>query len=197
MASGKVARRAAVDEIAALLDSPEVGGLVAELDELRWTGRKGYGARALVGACLVKTLYGLPTWTRAASLIADHPRLQGALGGCPSVWACYRFTTKLRAFATPGRADRQSGCVMDEVRATARRFEVARQQSQPARRWAAERSRMTTNVDERLDFDVHAHHPTSALLAGHRVDRDPARPGTTTRPLMGRLAPARIHESRA
>ncbi len=97
MASGKVARRAAVDEIAALLDSPEVAGLIAELDALRWTGRRGYGARALVGACLVKALYGLPTWTRAASLIADHPGLQGALGGCPSVWACYRFAAKLRA----------------------------------------------------------------------------------------------------
>jgi hypothetical protein len=59
-------------------------------------GRKGYGARALVGACLVKALYGLPTWTRVASLLADHPGLQDALGGCPSVWACYRFTGKLR-----------------------------------------------------------------------------------------------------
>ena len=97
MASGKVARRAAVGEIAALLDSPEVAGLIAELDTLRWTGRRGYGARALVGASLVKALYGLPTWTRAASLIADHPGLQGALGGCPSVWACYRFTVKLWA----------------------------------------------------------------------------------------------------
>lgn len=96
MASGKVARRAAVGEIAALLDSPEVAALIVELDALRWTGRRGYGVRALVGACLVKTLYGLPTWTRAASLIEDHPGLQEALGGCPSVWACYRFTVKLR-----------------------------------------------------------------------------------------------------
>ncbi len=98
MASGKVARRAAVDEIAALLDSPEVAALIAELDALRWRGRgrKGYGARALVGACLVKALYGLPTWKRTASLVEDHPGLQGALGGSPSLWACYRFTVKLR-----------------------------------------------------------------------------------------------------
>jgi len=96
MASGKVARRAAVDEIAALLGSPEVAALIEELDAFRWTGRKGYGARPLVGACLVKALYGLPTWTRTASLIADHPGLQRALGGCPSVWACYRFAAKLR-----------------------------------------------------------------------------------------------------
>ncbi len=97
MASGKVARRADAGEIAALLDSPEVAALIARLDlsgDPR--GRKGYGARALVGACLVKSLYGLPTWTRVASLIADHPGLQTALGGCPSVWAVYRFTVKLR-----------------------------------------------------------------------------------------------------
>ena len=99
MASGKVARRAAVDEIAALLDSREVAALIVDLDALRWRGRgrKGYGARALVGACLIKALYGLPTWTRVAALIEVHPGLQGALGGTPSVWACYRFTVKLRA----------------------------------------------------------------------------------------------------
>src|SRR5204863_4704115 len=72
-----------------------------ELDALRWTGRKGFGARALVGACLVKSLYGIATWTRTASLIADHPGLQAALGGCPSVWACYRFTVKLREQSGP------------------------------------------------------------------------------------------------
>jgi hypothetical protein len=26
----------------------------------------------------------------------DHPGLQAAIGGCPSVFACYRFTVKLR-----------------------------------------------------------------------------------------------------
>jgi hypothetical protein len=97
VASGKVARRAVGSEIAELLDSPEVAALIARLDAVGSPrGRKGYGARALVGACLVKSLYGLPTWTRAASLLADHPGLQDALGGCPSVWAVYRFTVKLR-----------------------------------------------------------------------------------------------------
>jgi hypothetical protein len=51
----------------------------------------------LVGACLVKSLFGLPTWTWVAALIAEHPGLQDALGGCPSVWAMYRFATKLQA----------------------------------------------------------------------------------------------------
>lgn len=101
MASGKVARRAAVSDIAALLDSNEVAALIVELDGLGWGGRPGYGSRALVGACLIKALYGLSTWTRTASLIEDHPGLQEALGGCPSVWACYRFTTKLRKHSGP------------------------------------------------------------------------------------------------
>jgi Transposase DDE domain len=103
VASGKVARRAVGSEIAALLDSTEIAALIREIDASRTDARgcKGYGARALVGACLVKALYGLPTWTRVASLIADHAGLQAAglqaaLGGTPSVWACYRFTTKLR-----------------------------------------------------------------------------------------------------
>jgi Transposase DDE domain len=98
MASGKVARRADAREIAALLDSPEVAALIDRLGTVGDPrGRKGYGARALVGACLVKALYGLPTWTRVTSLLADHAGLQTALGGCPSVWACYRFSEKLRA----------------------------------------------------------------------------------------------------
>src|SRR5207244_9708313 len=84
------------ESVATLLDSPEVAALVAELDDLRWTGRKGYGARALVGACLVKSLYAIPTWSRTAALIAEHAALQNALGGSPSVYACYRFATKLR-----------------------------------------------------------------------------------------------------
>jgi hypothetical protein len=96
MATGKVARRTAVGDVAALLDSPEVAVLIGELDTLTWTGRKGFGARALVGACLVKSLFALPTWTWVAALIAEHPGLQDALGGCPSVWAMYRFARKLR-----------------------------------------------------------------------------------------------------
>src|SRR5881396_1508512 len=96
MATGKVARRTAVGDVQELLNSPEIAALIAELDALRWTGRKGYGARALVGACLVKSLFALPTWTRVAALIAEHPGLQRVLGDSPSVWSCYRFTVKLR-----------------------------------------------------------------------------------------------------
>lgn len=98
MASGKIARRTVVSDVAALLDSPEIASFIAEIDGAGDNrGRKGYGARTLVGACLVKALFGLPTWTIVAALIAEHQGLQEALGGQPSVWACYRFATKLRA----------------------------------------------------------------------------------------------------
>ena len=96
MAVRTVPRPSAATQLADLLDSPEVADLVSELDALRWTGRKGYGARALVGACLTKAIYALPTWTRTARLIAEHRALADALGGTPSEWACYRFTVKLR-----------------------------------------------------------------------------------------------------
>ncbi|HZE06500.1 MAG TPA: transposase [Solirubrobacteraceae bacterium] len=83
-----------------------MAALVAELDALRWTGRKGYGARTMLGACLVKALYALPTWTRVADLIAEHPGLEAVLGGAPSHWACYRFARKLRA-----ERERIAGCL--------------------------------------------------------------------------------------
>jgi IS5 family transposase len=98
MATGKVARRTVVGDVAELLDSPEVAALIVAVDGTGdKRGRKGYGTRALVGACLCKTLFNLATWTWVAALIAEHPGLQEALGGKPSVWACYRFATKLRA----------------------------------------------------------------------------------------------------
>jgi hypothetical protein len=59
-ATGKVARRTAVEDVRALLDSHEVAALIVELHALRWTGRKGFGSCALVGACLVKALFALP-----------------------------------------------------------------------------------------------------------------------------------------
>jgi DDE family transposase len=83
-------------QVAQLLDSPEITRLVADLDATRSTGRPGYPTRALLGACLVKALYGLATWSRTAALVDEHPGLQDALGAAPSVYACYRFAEKLR-----------------------------------------------------------------------------------------------------
>ena len=60
MAAGTVARRTVAHEVAGLLDSPEIADLIGELEALRWTGRKGYPIRALVGACLVKSMYAIP-----------------------------------------------------------------------------------------------------------------------------------------
>jgi IS5 family transposase len=82
--------------LSSILDSPELTGLIDDLESLRWTGRKGYPTRSLVGACLVKSLYAIPTWSRTAGLIAEHSALQAALGSTPSVYACYRFAKKLR-----------------------------------------------------------------------------------------------------
>lgn len=45
---------------------------------------------------LAKSLYSLPTWTRTVRLVAEHAALRKAIGGAPSVDACYRFTAKLR-----------------------------------------------------------------------------------------------------
>lgn len=66
----------------------------------------------MLGACLVKALYALPTWTRVADLIAEHPGLEAVLGGTPSHWACYRFARKLRI-----ERERIAGCIDNLVAA--------------------------------------------------------------------------------
>jgi len=78
---------------------PEFGALIAELEATRWTGRPGYGVKTLLGACLVKHVFAVPTWTRVAALIGEHWRLQrvlGCEGDPPSHWSLYRFVRKLR-----------------------------------------------------------------------------------------------------
>lgn len=85
--------------IADLLDSPEMRGLIEELQATRWTGRPGYPLRTMLGLALAKSLYAIPTWTKTVALVADHWKLQRALdceGKPPSVWAAYRFAEKLR-----------------------------------------------------------------------------------------------------
>src|SRR6266516_3754154 len=96
MASQTVTGQSTAHTLCELLDSPEIAALCEDLEAQRWTGRKGYGSRTLIGACLVKSLYAIPTWSRTAALIAEHAALREALGGAPSVYACYRFATKLR-----------------------------------------------------------------------------------------------------
>gem|GEM_PF-399921 len=74
--------------------------LIEELQATRWTGRPGYPIRVMLGLALVKSLYAIPTWTKAVALVREHWALQRALG-CegepPSVWSAYRFAEKLRA----------------------------------------------------------------------------------------------------
>jgi hypothetical protein len=93
VATRRVARHA---DVAAILDSTEVAVLVRDIDGLKLRKRRGYGTRALIGACLVRTIYALPTWTRTVRLIEEHAALSDAIGGTPSEWACYRFISKLR-----------------------------------------------------------------------------------------------------
>jgi hypothetical protein len=74
--------------------------LIANLESTRWTGRPGYPIRTMVGLCLAKSLYAIPTWTKVVALVADHWKLQRALGcegNPPSVYAAYRFAEKMRA----------------------------------------------------------------------------------------------------
>src|SRR3954467_14192898 len=54
----------------------------------------------MVGMALAKSMYAIPTWSRTARLVAEHPGLQAALGCVPSVYACCRFTAKLRQYDT-------------------------------------------------------------------------------------------------
>ena len=98
MASQTVPPRSAAFELEGLLESPEIARLIDSLEATRWTGRPGYPIRAMVGMALAKSLYAIPTWTRVVALVREHPRLLAVLGcdECPSVYACYRFTAKLR-----------------------------------------------------------------------------------------------------
>ena len=58
---------------------------------------------------LAKSLYALPTWTRTVALVREHPALAAVIapdGDVPSVYACYRFTAKLRE-----HTDLLEGCI--------------------------------------------------------------------------------------
>lgn len=99
MATATVAARSASAEVAALLESPEIGALVRHLEETRWTGRPGFPIRVMVGMALAKSMYALPTWAKLVRLVEEHAGLQtalGCVGDVPSQWACYRFAKKLR-----------------------------------------------------------------------------------------------------
>lgn len=91
----------AVANLSAVLDSPEIAALVSELEATRWTGRPGYPLRSMVGMALAKSMYAIPTWSRTVRLVHEHAALAAAIapdGDLPSVYACYRFTAKLRAY---------------------------------------------------------------------------------------------------
>lgn len=89
-----------VETLSTILHSIEIGDLVDQLEATRWTGRPGYAIRTMIGVCLAKSVYGLPTWTRTLALIREHTALRAAIGcvndgDVPSSDAIYRFTKKL------------------------------------------------------------------------------------------------------
>lgn len=99
MTSKNVPRRSVAETLAGILASGEVLRLIAELQETRWTGRPGYPLGAMVGMALAKSLYAIPTWTRTVALVREHSALAAVIaadGEVPSVYACYRFTAKMR-----------------------------------------------------------------------------------------------------
>jgi hypothetical protein len=87
--------RNVVDLVGEILGTPEIEGLIQELEAARITGRRGYGPRTHLGATFAKNLYALPTWSATASLIAEHGELQAVIGGKPSVHSLYRFRKRL------------------------------------------------------------------------------------------------------
>ena len=102
MAVPKLAPLPAVDQLAAVLDSPEIAALVSELEATRWTGRPGYPIRSMIGMALAKSIYAVPTWTKTVALAREHHALAAAIapsGDVPSVYSCFRFTAKLRVYA--------------------------------------------------------------------------------------------------
>lgn len=115
MTTPNVARRPVAETLSDILDSSEVSRLIDELQQTRWTGRPGYPLRSMIGMALAKSLYSLPTWTRTVALVREHAALAAVIapdGASPSVYACYRFTAKLRE-----HAPLLERCIADVIRA--------------------------------------------------------------------------------
>ena len=56
----RVPGHSAASEISELLSSDEISQLIENLDGLRWTGRKGSGAHALIGRVSSNLCHALP-----------------------------------------------------------------------------------------------------------------------------------------
>ncbi len=56
----------------------------------------------MVGMALAKSMYAIPTWTKTVALVREHVALRLPIckwgEDVPSVYACYRFTAKLRTY---------------------------------------------------------------------------------------------------
>ena len=81
--------------LAAILDSPELQALISAPDALRWTGRPGHGVTGLVGHAPSKAIHALPTCSRTARPVAEHPGRRRSSGAPRAGGARYRLA-KLR-----------------------------------------------------------------------------------------------------
>jgi IS5 family transposase len=109
MTTQNVARRPVAESLSDILASSEVSRLIDDLQATRLTGCPGYPIRSMIGMALAKSLYVIPTWTRTVALVTEHPALAAVVapgGDVPSVYACYRFTARLR-----DHADLLDGCI--------------------------------------------------------------------------------------
>ena len=143
-----VPQGSAVRAIRLALNRPELIELIDHLTES--TGRPSYGGRALLGVCLVRHVYQLPTLVSACRLVAEHTGLQQALGGAPSDDAVYRFTKKLLRHRAP--LERALALVIETLRGRIDGFGVnVAIDSTDMRAWANGQSR-SPSVAQRGGF---------------------------------------------
>lgn len=100
--NGQVAQNGQIQELEAIFALPEVGQLVAALQQARWTGRPGYPIVVMVRTLIAKIAYQLPCVTQLVRFLRDHAELRAACGissadQIPSIDALYRFVKKMRA----------------------------------------------------------------------------------------------------
>lgn len=100
--NGQVAQNGQIQGLEAIFARPEVGQLVATLQQMRWTGRPGYPIVVMVRTLIAKIAYQLPCVTQLVRFLRDHAELRAACGissadQIPSIDAHYRFMKKLRA----------------------------------------------------------------------------------------------------
>src|ERR1700733_11245542 len=117
MAGQTVSPPSAVSQLSAVLDSPEIGALIAELEATRWTGRPGFPIRAMVGMALVRACtpsrHGAVPPALWQSIPAYKPHSDARRPCTPAT----PFTTKLRE-----HSEALAGCLDRVIASLRQRF---------------------------------------------------------------------------